>query len=213
MGTRTGASIELYPFNRDALSSTAAGIEFLRQYDAVVEWHEHEDAEITDGHLTVELYDVNYGTAQFDEERLPALAMAAGLWYRDSDAGGGTWTRHQRTFFPNGETIDIPIVSEYGPTLSRGDFRTIAAVDSTESSLEERVEAYFELGSAPLPALAAKAGDGSLARLMANVGMKPVGPGDLERPVETSELGPPDPPMPVRGPGSNQYQDKPPRQR
>jgi hypothetical protein len=212
MGTRTSASIEVYPFERAALSSTPAGQEFLTQYDAIVDWHEHDDPEITDGHLVVYLEEVNYGTAQFDNERLPTLATAAGLWYRDYDAGGGTWSPHRRTFFPNGAKVDFPIDETGRPLLGPDDCETIIALDS-DVPLAGRLNAYYQLGLASLPNLAAKASDGSLARMMEAVGLKPVGPGDLERQAEASDLGPPEPPPPIRGPGSNQYEDKPPRPR
>jgi len=209
MGTRTYAEIEVYPFNRDALSCTAAGREFLERYDAVVEWHEVEDSSITDGHLITGLDEVNYGTNTFDDERLPELASAAGLWYRDSDAGGGTWGQHRRTVFPNGVVID-PLVDNTGsPLLSHDDYRRIAALDSAWP-LAERVEAYFTLCSTSLPGLAAKAVDGSLATKMAALGLQPVEPKDLERRADADDLGPPEPPLPLRGPGSNQYEDKPP---
>ena len=60
--------------------------------------------------------------------------------------------------------------------------------------------------------MAAKAADGSLADLMEAVGLLPVKQGDLERPADADFFDPPDPPS-LRGPGSNQYEDKPPRPR
>jgi len=214
MGTRVNAAIEVYPFDRDELGRTQAGRDFLETFDHVVEWHEADEEPTVDesGTMHVTLYEVNYGTAKFDDEELPSLAEAAGLWYRDGDGGGGTWMTHQRTRFPDGQTIDHLINMVDGtPLLAHAEYQRLAGLDSTVS-MDGRVQAYYALGNASLVELAEGAADGSLARTMEAVGMKPLTSVDLERRVVDDKLDPPDPPR-LRGPGSNQYEDKPPRPR
>lgn len=215
MGTRVGAEIQVYPFDRDTLGRDTNGAAFLEALDTVVDDHESEEPEEEDDLLTVNLNTVNYGVLTFNRATLPQLATKAGLFYRQSDRGSDEWAASQETYLPDGRAFVHELTPEGGLVLTEPKFRSLAVLGPADG-LADRVDAYFQLGKMKLPELAYKAAAGSLDPLLSATGHGPPEVTDTDLPQDVPDtdivLDHGDPPA-IRGVGSNQYQDKPPGHR
>jgi len=202
MGTRVWAEIEVYPFDREALERTGPGRDFLEALDEVVDSHEHTDETGTEGVFSLQT--VNYGTFAFSEAQLPQLATAAGLIYRHRDDGGGTWDGTEEVYLPTGRSFAYAHSMNTGKMLTRSQYDYMCS-----RGRGDQVGNFFALLALSMPELAAEHASGALAKRIDQIGLWPV-PEPAPAPDEELIFDMPDPPA-LRGPGSNQYQDKPPR--
>lgn len=207
MGTRVRAQFEIYPYNREELEQTAPGLELLAAVDSVIGDHEVSEDLEQEGSRLVELYTVNYGTSTFNEAGLPHLATAAGVIYQHIDEGSPTWQPTREVFLPTGRTFEFLEVE--GGVLSKAQYARMC-----RNGKGDQIGAYFDLIGLSLPEMAAELESGALVKRLDSIGLwpppKPAEPPSAQ-PAPSDELifDMPDPPA-IRGPGSNQYQDKPP---
>lgn len=175
MGTRVAASIEVYPFDRDALGRSEEGRAFRDALDGIVHSHPYDNCEEV-GTFAVELYEVNYGTATFDQEGLSGLAGAAGLWFRQGDDGGPEWPAVIETYTPGGRRLICPVVMFEGPAVTASALRKLRDLGG-QAPLSDRVDAFLRLGRMSLSEWAALGAAGGLDRLLDLAGSRRPGGG------------------------------------